>query len=192
MAGRRRKDSTHMLTAVKCVGSSRSRRRVVGPPSTGMSATTIGNNRTPLRVTARAISNRAAPVVTVVIRITCAGAAHTRTVDIASHQELRPKSWVKAPMPIYVPANTNMNTDVRAVFAPAKKAAEDDEKTIGADMAGIHVSHTPPVSPTARVSATGHIRMRQVRKAKAGRGPGLANGAVFRGLKLWPMALSAL
>ena len=173
MAGRRRKDSTHMLTAVKCVGSSRSRRRVVGPRSTGMSATTIGNNRTPLRVTARAISNRAAPVVTVVIRITCAGAAHTRTVDIASHQALRPKSWVKAPMPIYVPANTNMNTDVRAVFAPAKKAAEDDEKAIGADMAGIHVSHS------ARVSATGHIRMRQVRKAKAGRGPGLANGAVF-------------
>src|SRR5262249_27449035 len=128
-----------------------------------MSATTIGNNRTPLKVTARAISNSAAPVVTVVIRMTCAGAAHTRTVDIASHHELRPKSWVSAPMPIYVPASTSMNTDVNAVFAPAKKAAEDDEKVIGADMAGSHVSHS------VRVSATGPICMRHVRKAKAGR-----------------------
>jgi len=78
-----------------------------------------------------------------------------------------------------------MNTDVTAVFAPAKKAAEDDEKATGADMAGIQVSHS------ARVSATCHIRMRHVRKAKAGREPGLANGSVLRGLKLWPMALSA-
>jgi hypothetical protein len=29
-----------------------------------------------------------------------------------------------------------MKTDVKAVFAPAKKAAIDDEKAIGADMAG--------------------------------------------------------
>ena len=56
-----------------------------------------------------------------------------------------------------------MNTDVNAVLAPAKKAAEDDEKAVGADMAGVHVSHSD------RVSATGHIRMRHVRKAKAGR-----------------------
>ncbi|MGB8638131.1 MAG: hypothetical protein WCD30_08335, partial [Pseudolabrys sp.] len=78
-----------------------------------------------------------------------------------------------------------MNTDVTAVFAPAKKAAEDEEKATGADMAGIHVSHS------VRVSATGHIGMRHVRKAKAGHEPGLANGAVLRSLKLWPMALSA-
>jgi len=78
-----------------------------------------------------------------------------------------------------------MNTDVTAVFAPAKKAAEDDEKATGADMAGIQVSHS------ARISATGYIRMRHVRKAKAGREPGLASGSLLRGLKLWPMALSA-
>ena len=66
-----------------------------------------------------------------------------------------------------------MNTDVTAVFAPAKKAAEGDEKATGADMAGIQVSHS------ARVSATGHISMRHVRKAKAGREPGLANGVSF-------------
>ena len=34
------------------------------------------------------------------IRMTCAGAAHTSTVDIASHQDDRPKSWASAPMPI--------------------------------------------------------------------------------------------
>ena len=66
-----------------------------------------------------------------------------------------------------------MNTDVTAVFAPAKKAAEGDEKATGADMAGIHVSHSD------RDSATGHTRMRYVRKAKAGREPGLANGVSF-------------
>ena len=62
---------------------------------------------------------------------------------------------------------------VKAVFAPAKKAAEDDEKATGKDMAGIHVSHS------ARVSATGHTRMRRVQKAKAGLDPGLASGTVL-------------
>src|SRR6185436_5532597 len=56
---------------------------------------------------------------------------------------------------------------VTADFAPAKKAAEDDEKAIGADMAGIHVSHS------VRAPATAPVRMRHVRKAKAARQPGL-------------------
>ena len=71
-----------------------------------------------------------------------------------------------------------MNTDVTAAFAPEKKAAVDDEKSTGADMAGIHVSHSD------RDSATGHTRMRYVRKAKAGRKPGPINDAVLRGLRL--------
>ena len=66
-----------------------------------------------------------------------------------------------------------MNTDVKAVFAPAKKAAEVDEKVMGADITGVHVSHS------IRLFATGHIRVQHVRKAKAGREPGLANGASF-------------
>jgi hypothetical protein len=46
-----------------------------------------------------------------------------------------------------------MKTDVKAVFAPAKKAAEGDEKATGADMAGIHVSHSARVSATGRPGA---------------------------------------
>ena len=88
-------------------------------------------------------------MVNVVIKITCAGAAQTNAVEIANHHELSPKSCVSAPMPIYVPASTSANTDVAAVFRPAKKATEEDEKATGADMAGIHVSHS------VRRSATG-------------------------------------
>ena len=98
-AGSRRSDSTHMLTEVKWVGSSRSRSRVPCPRSIGSSATTMGNSRTPLRLTAIATSIGAAPVPSAETRMTCAGPAHTNTVDNASHQALRPKSCASAPMP---------------------------------------------------------------------------------------------
>ena len=79
-----------MLTEVKCAGSSRSRRRVPGPRNSGSSATTIGNSRIALNVTAMAASSGAAPVPSAEIRITCAGAAHTSIVDSASHQDEKP------------------------------------------------------------------------------------------------------
>ena len=48
-AGKRRSDSTHMLTEVKWAGSRRSRRRMFGPRSSGSSATTMGNSRIALK-----------------------------------------------------------------------------------------------------------------------------------------------
>ena len=99
-AGNSRCNSTHMLTEVKCVGSSRSRRRVPGPRSSGSSDTTIGNSLIPLRLTATAASGSGAPLPSAEIRISCAGPAHTSTVENASHHETKPKSWASAPMPI--------------------------------------------------------------------------------------------
>ena len=78
--------SIHMLTEVKCAGSSRSRRRVRGPRRSGSSATTMGNRRMPLRLTAMAASTGGAPVPSAEMRITCAGDAQTRTDDNAIHQ----------------------------------------------------------------------------------------------------------
>ena len=69
------------------------------PPEQRQQATTMGSSRTPDRLTAIAISIGAAPVPSAEIRMTCAGPAHTSTVDNASHQELKPKSWASAPMP---------------------------------------------------------------------------------------------
>ena len=59
--GSSRSDSTHILTDVKCVGSSRSRSRVPGPRSSGSSATTMGNSRIALKPTAIAPSIGVAP-----------------------------------------------------------------------------------------------------------------------------------
>ena len=75
--GSSRSDSTHMLTEVKCVGSKRSREPVPGRRNSGSSATTIGNSRIALNVTAIATSNSGAPAPSAEIRITCAGAAQT-------------------------------------------------------------------------------------------------------------------
>ena len=88
-----------MLTDAKWVGSSRSRSRVLGVRKIGNSATTMGNSRTPLKLTAIATSTGAAPVPSAEIRMTCAGPAQTSTVDKASHQALSPKSCASAPMP---------------------------------------------------------------------------------------------
>ena len=91
-AGNNRNDSTHMLTEVKCVGNSRSRRRVSGRRMSGSKAMTIGNNRMPLRLTASAASTSAEPAPSAEIKITCAGAAHTNMDDSASHHDEKPKS----------------------------------------------------------------------------------------------------
>ena len=99
MDGRSRSDSIHMLTEVKCVGSRRSAMPLRGRRNKGSSATTIGNSRMALSVTAIATSNADAPVPIAETRITCAGPAHTSTVDSASHQADRPKSCASAPMP---------------------------------------------------------------------------------------------
>ena len=88
--GSSRSDSTHILTDVKCVGSSRSRSRVPGPRSSGSSATTMGNSRIALKPTAIAPSIGVAPRPSEEIRITWAGAAHTRIDDSASHHDEKP------------------------------------------------------------------------------------------------------
>ena len=79
-----------MLTDVKCVGSSRSRKRVPGPRNSGNSATTMGNSRIALRPTAIAPSIGGAPRPSEEIRITCPGAAQTSIEDSASHQDEKP------------------------------------------------------------------------------------------------------
>ena len=56
-----------------------------------MRAATIGRKRTLDSVTASATST-SAEVVNVEIRITCAGAAQTSSVDAAIHQKLKPNS----------------------------------------------------------------------------------------------------
>ena len=98
--GNSRSNSIHMLTEVKCAGSSRSRVRVSGPRNSGSSATTMGNSRMPLRVTATAASIKGAPLPSAEIRMTCAGAAQTRSEDSAIHHGVKPKSCASAPMPI--------------------------------------------------------------------------------------------
>ena len=99
-AGNSRSNSTHMLTDVKCVGSSRSRSRVRSPRNKGSNATTMGNSRIALSVTASATSSNGAPPPSAEMRITCAGAAHTSTVDSANHHAPTPKLCASAPMPI--------------------------------------------------------------------------------------------
>ena len=79
-----------MLTEVKCVGSRRSRRRVCGPRNSGNNATTMGNRRIALKVTAIAASIGGAPVPSEEIRITCPGAAQTSIDDSASHHDEKP------------------------------------------------------------------------------------------------------
>ena len=60
------------------------------PRSSGSSATTIGNIRIELSDTAIAVPINVAPVPSAEIRITCAGAAHTSTVEAAIHQGENP------------------------------------------------------------------------------------------------------
>ena len=62
-----------------------------GASNSGRRAATIGRNRTLDSVTASATSSSAA-VVSVEIRITCAGAAQTSSVEAAIHQKLKPNS----------------------------------------------------------------------------------------------------
>jgi hypothetical protein len=75
-----RRPSTHTLTAVRCAGSSRCQKRVVGVLITGSKAATIGNSRTPLSVTATAASAAGRPDPSAVATMTCAGPAQISTV----------------------------------------------------------------------------------------------------------------
>jgi len=50
----------------------------------------MGNSRIALKPTAMAPSIGGAPRPSEEIRITCPGAAHTSSVDIASHQDAKP------------------------------------------------------------------------------------------------------
>jgi len=59
------------------------------------------------------------------MRTTCAGPAHTTTVEIASHQAEKPKPWASAPMPTKVPTMTGKNTEVSEDAMPPRKAAEE-------------------------------------------------------------------
>ena len=88
-----------MLMEVKCVGSSRSPVPLPGRRSSGSSATTIGNSRMALSVTASATSNAVAPPPIADTMITCAGPAHTTNVDSVSQIADRPASCASAPMP---------------------------------------------------------------------------------------------
>ncbi len=81
-----------MLTAVKCAGNINCQVRVCGPRRIGISDTTIGSRRTPLKPTATATSISFAPPPSVEIRITCAGPAQTSSVDNVTHSRLKLRS----------------------------------------------------------------------------------------------------
>ena len=98
--GNSRSASTHMLTAVKCAGSTSFQARVSGRRSIGSSPTTIGSSRTLESATAIAASIRLAPAPSAEIRITCAGPAHIRIVEASAHHTEKPKSCANAPIPI--------------------------------------------------------------------------------------------
>jgi hypothetical protein len=83
--------STHTLIAVRCIGRTRRPAPASFVFSIGSSATTIGRKRTLDSVTASATSMSVA-VFSVEIRITCAGAAHTSTVDSSIQFRLKPNS----------------------------------------------------------------------------------------------------
>jgi hypothetical protein len=74
--------------------------RVRGCLISGSSEMTMGSRRTLLRPTASAVSTGVAPAPSADTRITCAGPAHTSTVEAASHHRLKPKSCASAAMPI--------------------------------------------------------------------------------------------
>ena len=76
-----RKLSTHMLTAVRCAGSSKCQKRVAGVLMSGSNAATIGSSRSPLSVTAIAASPAGKPDPSAVTTMTCAGPAQIRTVE---------------------------------------------------------------------------------------------------------------
>ncbi len=99
IAGRSRSASIHMLTAVRCAGSSNARVGVSGRRIIGSSDITIGISRTLLSPTAIATSSGAAPTPSDEIRITCAGPAQTRKVEAMTHQTLKPRSCASAAIP---------------------------------------------------------------------------------------------
>jgi hypothetical protein len=68
--------------------------------SIGITATTIGNSRIALTVTAIADCTMVAPDASVEIRMICAGPAHTKAVLISAHARLKCVSCASAPMPI--------------------------------------------------------------------------------------------
>jgi hypothetical protein len=84
----------------------------------GSKATTMGNRRIAVSVTATAASKIAEPAPSAESRITWAGAAHTSTVDSANHQDENAKSCASAPMPMYVPASTGKKTEPSAERTP--------------------------------------------------------------------------
>ena len=57
-------------------------------------------SRTPLRLTAIAVSSGAAPLPSAVTRITWFGAAQIKSVDAMAQPTEKPRSWVSAPMPM--------------------------------------------------------------------------------------------
>src|SRR5260370_23692938 len=83
--GRKRKHSTHSVTAVRCATRIRCRRLVFGVRIIGNTDTTIGNSRIALTVTAIADRTMAAPEPSVEIRIICAGPAHTKAAPARAH-----------------------------------------------------------------------------------------------------------
>ena len=66
----------------------------------GSTATTIGNNRTALTVTAIADCTTEAPEARVEIRMICAGPAQTSSVASNAQANEKCVSWASAPMPI--------------------------------------------------------------------------------------------
>src|SRR5262249_1997707 len=129
----------------------------------GSKATTIGNSRIALSVTATAASKIAEPAPRAQSRITWTGAAHTSTVASASHQDENAKSCASAPMPMNVPASTGKKTEPSAERTPPKKAAPGLENDAGAGMDAAKLSHRPGTYAIAQP------RMQHLQNAKAGR-----------------------
>ena len=73
--------STQTLTAMKCTGSTSCQGRESSRFTSGMSATTIGRNRTLDSATATAVSISDMPGPRPVTSTTCAGPAHCSAVD---------------------------------------------------------------------------------------------------------------
>ena len=97
--GRKRKHSTHSVTAVRCATKIRCRRLVSGVRIIGITETTIGNSRIALTVTAIAAWITVAPEPSVEIRMICAGPAQTNSVAASAQPRLKWLSWASAPMP---------------------------------------------------------------------------------------------
>jgi len=72
----------------------------------GSSDITIGSRRALLTPTANAVASGAPPVASADTRMTCAGAAQTKTVEAMAHHRSKPKSRASAAMPTYVPITT--------------------------------------------------------------------------------------